>query len=138
MEQEKMSREELLKIIEEATRDGREELDLSSIGISELPDEIGQLTNLRELILINNQLMALPETIGQLTKLKTLHLYHNQLGTLPESIRHLTKLEELQIVDNGISTLPEWICELTNLIRNEQKITYNIFWIPLQRKTRHD
>ena len=64
-----MTREELLKIIDEAAREQSPELDLADSGIRELPEEIGQLANLRELHLDGNQLTALPESIGQLGKL---------------------------------------------------------------------
>lgn len=37
-----MTRKELLKIIEQAAREGRTYLDLSGQGISELPDEIAR------------------------------------------------------------------------------------------------
>jgi len=72
MEQEKRSREELLKIIDEAARDRRNRLDLSGRRISELPDEIGQCTNLRWLSLSANNLKSLPETLDKLAKLETL------------------------------------------------------------------
>ncbi len=58
-----MSRKELLKIIDEAARDGRETLDLSGKGISELPDEIGKLTNLETLWLNDNPLTSLQNAL---------------------------------------------------------------------------
>ena len=44
-------------------------LDLSGLGLTALPPEIGQLTELTELYLWLNVLTALPPEIGQLTKL---------------------------------------------------------------------
>ena len=75
-----MTREELLAIIEQAAHEGATELDLSGKGITELPDEIGKLVNLRELSLRENKLMALPEAIGQLTQLQSIDLFENQLA----------------------------------------------------------
>lgn len=60
----------LLRVIRRAAREGWDGLDLSVNGIAELPDEIGQLTNLQSLILSGNPLTALPESIGQLTNLR--------------------------------------------------------------------
>lgn len=58
-----MSHKALLDLIEQASREETEELDLSYKGISTLPPEIGSLTNLQRLDLHNNQLTTLPETI---------------------------------------------------------------------------
>ncbi|WP_163664660.1 hypothetical protein [Adonisia turfae] len=41
-----MTQDELLEVIEEAARTGATELDLSGAGLTELPLEIGQLTQL--------------------------------------------------------------------------------------------
>lgn len=40
-----MNQEELLKLIEKAAEDGREELNLSYEGLTKLPEEIGKLKN---------------------------------------------------------------------------------------------
>jgi len=48
-----MDQAELIKIIEKAARDGVKKLDLSSKGITELPEQISQLVNLQELQLIS-------------------------------------------------------------------------------------
>ncbi len=63
MARKKMSRKKVLKIIEEAARDGREKLDLNGKGITELPDEIGQLTNLETLWLNDNPLTSLQNAL---------------------------------------------------------------------------
>ena len=46
-----------------AAVEGRTELDLSGHGISQLPTEIGQLTNLQRLSLSDNPLTMLPESV---------------------------------------------------------------------------
>ncbi|HEY85168.1 MAG TPA: hypothetical protein G4N96_08685 [Chloroflexi bacterium] len=53
---EPVTRQELLNIIENAAREGWTELNLSGRAITELPPEIGQLSNLQELGLDNNPL----------------------------------------------------------------------------------
>ena len=50
------------------------ELDLSHEGLTELPEWVGQLTQLRSLYLNDNQLTSLPEGLGQLTELRSLFL----------------------------------------------------------------
>lgn len=77
------------KKIEEARRTGATELDLryrygarDSEKLTELPEAVGQLTQLQTLNLSDNKLTALPEAVGQLTQLQmlggrkgTLHLF---------------------------------------------------------------
>ncbi|WP_104908849.1 leucine-rich repeat domain-containing protein [Nostoc sp. 'Lobaria pulmonaria (5183) cyanobiont'] len=87
-----MTNEELLQIIQKAARDKVTELDLSGKGLTTLPPEIGQLTNLRSLHLHNNQLSSLPAEIVQLTNLRSLHLFNNQLSSLPPEFGQLTNL----------------------------------------------
>ncbi|NJL65984.1 MAG: hypothetical protein HC894_02475 [Microcoleus sp. SM1_3_4] len=41
-----MTREELLRLIDKATDEGQTELDLSGLGLEELPPEIGKCTQL--------------------------------------------------------------------------------------------
>ncbi|MEQ9623860.1 hypothetical protein [Coleofasciculus chthonoplastes] len=66
-------RAELLEIIDKAAREGVTRLDLSGKGITEIPDCIGQLTNLQQLILGENIIAEIPEYIGQLTNLQELN-----------------------------------------------------------------
>ena len=60
---------EVLRTIEQTARDEVEELDLSDMKLTELPAEIGQITNLTQLNLSRNSLSSLPPEIGQLTNL---------------------------------------------------------------------
>jgi internalin A len=48
-----------------ALKTGATELDLRSIELTELPESIGQLTQLTSLDFSNNQLTALPDSLGQ-------------------------------------------------------------------------
>jgi len=107
--------------IEEARRTGATELDLSGLDLSELPTELWSLRNLEVLKLgieylgIKNQLTQIPQEISNLTQLQTLDLSSNQLMTLPDSLIQLPKLHSLSVVDNQLMTLPEWLGELTQL-----------------------
>jgi len=66
-------------------------LGLNSMGLTTIPESVGQFTNLTWLKADSNQLTTIPESIGQLTKLTALNLSSNQLTTIPESIRKLKK-----------------------------------------------
>ncbi len=95
-------------------------LDLSELDLSELPDIFGYQTviqKIKTLSLHENQLITLPESIGNLTHLTTLLLSFNQLTTLPESFTNLTNLTELYLCSNKLITLPENIGNLAKLIR---------------------
>ncbi|MGM3305158.1 leucine-rich repeat domain-containing protein [Anabaena sp. WFMT] len=110
-----MTEAELLQAIEKAARDGVTELDLSGYFLSNLPGEIGQLTNLQHLNLGDNQLSSLPQEIGQLTNLQSLDFFKNQLGSLPQEIGQLTNLQTLNLWNNQLTSLPQEIGQLTNL-----------------------
>src|SRR6266576_1793114 len=87
------------KKIEAARRSGAKELDLSSdwdgadsAKLTELPESLGQLTQLQKLDVSGNRLTALPESLCQLTQLHRLSLDGNQLTALPDSLCQLTQL----------------------------------------------
>jgi internalin A len=101
--------------IEEARKNGEQDLNLFGLELSALPEAIGQLTQLKVLNLSANQLSTLPEAIGQLSQLKVLNLSVNKLSTLPEVIGQLTQLQTLDLGVNQLSTLPEVIGQLTQL-----------------------
>ena len=83
-----------------------------------IPESIGNLANLIDLWLRNNQLSgSIPESIGNLANLKELRLRNNQLcGSIPESIGNLANLERLDLDNNQLSgSIPESIGNLANL-----------------------
>ena len=93
-------------------------LDIEGNQITELPKAIGQLKQLRSLVLgelWGNQLSALPEEIGKLAQLRSLKVSKNQLSVLPEEIGELTVLQRLDLSDNQLSALPEAIGQLSAL-----------------------
>ncbi len=105
-------RNEAKQRILEAHRTGADQLDLNEMFLSELPESIGELSNLQILNLNVNQLTTLPKSIGNLTKLKTLNLDFNLLTTLPEDIGKLTGLKEFSISNNPpLKYLPSVLAE---------------------------
>ena len=91
------------------------ELDLSSSGLTMLPDNFEALTQLRVLNLSNNSLTELPENFGELAQLTTLHLRNNQLSTIPKSFERLTHLRQLTLKNNRLTSIPEIFALLSQL-----------------------
>lgn len=115
---ESLTDDELLKkIFRQLKEYNGKMLKLGGEKITSLPEGIGNLTNLVELVLVHNQLTSLPDSIGNLTNLKELHLNNNQLTSLPESIGKLTNLEKLVLHNNKLKTLPNSIGNLKKLER---------------------
>ena len=110
-----MSKEEALKRIKEAAETGATELHINWQGLTELPAEVFQLTNLTSLDLFGNELSSLPPEIVQLTNLTNLHLFFNQFSSLPTEIFQLTNLTELYLSGNQLSSLPPEIVQLSKL-----------------------
>ena len=110
-----MDRREIARIIAKAREDGATTLDLTGQGLGTLPPEIGNLTNLRSLVLSFNDLTVLPAEIGNLTNLVNLYLNNNQLMVLPPRIGKLSSLQYLNLRDNRLMGLPREIGNLTLL-----------------------
>jgi internalin A len=120
-----MEREELLRLIDKAADEQWTELDLAGMELTELPPEIGKLTQLETLILgkwddkkgdfIENYLKDLPSEIEKLTSLTNLYLSSNQITEIPVVIRQLTNLTLLDLGTNQITEIPVAISKLTNL-----------------------
>ncbi len=89
---------------------------LTGNNISEIPDSIGELTNLVMIAMGKNRINKISPEIGKLTKLRKISLEHNKLESLPPEIGLLTNLEELILGGNNkLLTLPSEIGNLINL-----------------------
>lgn len=92
--------------------------------IRSLPEEIGQLTNLKKIIfggsngVANKALETLPDSIGQLVNLEELVLDHcKALRALPDSIGKLKKLTTLHMrACKSVEELPDSLGDCTSLI----------------------
>ena len=116
------------------------ELDLEGLGLKSLPRNIGNLDNVVDLVLDDNQLTELPDSIGNmkcllnlsfkrnqftsvpksienLSELRSLGLSHNKLASLPGSIGNYGKLENLSIAFNQLQALPDTMGNLQQLFR---------------------
>jgi hypothetical protein len=86
-----------------------------------LPENIGNLTKMRELIIDNgngcSMGVALPNSISKLQNLRVLRLYGaiESAKSLPEAIKELRSLEILDLGRNGLEGVPTQIAALSNL-----------------------
>lgn len=89
---------------------------------------IGELKHLQYLNLDRNKLVHLPNAIGQLTELRKLTASRNLLETLPDSISKLKQLTSIDVWDNPMYFLPESINALENTLQ-----TLDIRQIPIRK-----
>jgi internalin A len=125
MEAGRMSYQAALQKIEQAAAEQWEELDLSGMRLTEVPSEIGQLGQLKRLILgkwdkgkrksVGNQLTTLPPELWQLRQLEELSLNGNQISVIPDAIAQLINLQTLNLIGNRITAIPDAIAQLINL-----------------------
>jgi small GTP-binding protein len=109
--------QEILRLIEQAAKEGRTTLDLSGKQLTSLPPEIARLTNLTRLDLSNNRLTSLPPEVASLRNLTSLDLSNNQLTSLSPEIAKLADLTDLSIFENQLTSLPPEIAKLTKLAK---------------------
>lgn len=101
--------------------------------LEDLPEEIGELGKLRELVIDNgngcSMNVALPRSVGRLENLRVLRLYGALDGRdigegderaakskpLPETLGNLVRLEELDLGRNGLTSVPQQVGSLRGL-----------------------
>lgn len=81
-------------------------MSLTSNNLTNLPEEIGDLTLLTVLRVDDNRLTCLPDSVGRLSHLEELQAGQNRLSKLPASIGLLRKLETLMLNENLLEELP--------------------------------
>jgi internalin A len=128
-----MTQDELLQLIDQAAEEGWTELDLSGKGLTELPPEIGKLTQLETLILgrvgrgheqvgnrilqkvVSNDLTFLPNELANLTQLRKIDLSGIPLEAFPDWITAYQSLEELIAVRINLEAIPDSLAQLQSL-----------------------
>lgn len=85
-----------------------------------LPPQLGDLVELRELVLPYNSLSGrIPSSLGNLSELRTLDLDYNNLlsGSIPSELGNLSNLTSLYIRGNSLSgSIPPELSNLSNLL----------------------
>ncbi len=74
--------------------------------ISNIPDDIGKIKNLRTLNLEYNQITSISDELSGLQNLAYLNLKNNRLKELPEKIANMEQLKRLEIINNPFEILP--------------------------------
>jgi len=78
--------------------------------IKSLPNTIGDLTELRDIILLNCQLMDLPASMQKLTRLRELFIINSSLPKIPSVIYSIPQLSMLMLDGNRIEKVEDdWI-----------------------------
>ena len=104
-------------------------LNLDWHDLTELPEELGNLTQLVELSInkcpqgwqirpepaTDNYLTVIPEWVFELPELRRIDLGGNAIRSIPPNIGRLTKLESLHLAENVISDIPNTIGQCTRL-----------------------
>lgn len=99
-------------------------LEISKTTLSELPSNVGELSNLTRMIFCNNNLSSLPTELINLKKLKFLDVSHNTITEFPPVLSELNDLQSLNLSANKLSTLPD-IGEMLKLVT--LNISFNKF-----------
>ncbi|XP_015672031.1 leucine-rich repeat-containing protein 10B [Protobothrops mucrosquamatus] len=92
-----------------------QKLYVSGTGITELPEEIGGLQELRILALDFNKLEEVPETLCRLPHLTRLYLGSNRLFGLPAEFSQLKTLRCLWIESNYLYHFPQVLLQMPEL-----------------------
>lgn len=92
-----------------------DKLILAQARLTQLPDEIKSLTQLKRLDLSSNQLKVLPDGLSQLKLLEILWLDGNPLTQLPPVVCQLKGLKSLKAMNCGLTTLPAQLGQLKQL-----------------------
>ena len=87
-----------------------------SAGLTDVPDKVWSITNLRTLDVSHNKLVKLSPKVRSLApKLKTLKLSANRLASLPHELCECKELQTLSLDNNALSTLPDALGALGSL-----------------------
>lgn len=85
------------------------DLDLSGLGLTHLPPDIGLFVGLRNLNLNGNHIQELPESIGNLKNLTSLSLSGNQVSILPQSLEQCRELQFVDLMRNPLTSTPTFL-----------------------------
>jgi Leucine-rich repeat (LRR) protein len=116
---------------------------LTNAQIQSLPEEIGSLTELRELMLQGCPITKLPESICSLEKLEFFSIASTQIEKIPGCIGNWQNLKELRLNNIPANKLPDLsnLKKLEHLCVNYSQIKKNPEWLatlPLKTLTLYE
>ena len=92
-------------------------LNLRNNKLKYIPPWITSLKNLRSLnLMVNSNIRKIPDYIGDLESLEELILWNTGIDEFPKAIKNLKNLKRLEISNNYIREIPEFIGELVSLV----------------------
>lgn len=105
-------------------------LDLSFQGLKHINSSIICLSNIKELLLNNNEIETIPKDLYKLRNLEKLNLSHNKIRSIPSELGRAVSLKELHLNDNFISSVPMelgtlFALEILNISNNPLVIPFN-------------
>jgi internalin A len=101
--------------IEEVLRGRTTRLNLSGLGLTDIPNKIAQIESLKELDFSDNKITRIPQSIATLHTLRTLDLSRNRVVEINDNISSLSNLGWLNLTDNKIEKISDAISELKDL-----------------------
>lgn len=83
--------------------------DLTGLGLTSIPQQIRERTNLEGLDLGTNRLKIIPAWLGELSNLRLLGLTSNPISELPWELAQLGLLEVLWLGKTHLAAIPDWV-----------------------------
>jgi len=96
-------------------------------GIHEIPTELFDFNNLKEISIYGENITKIPTEISKLNKLVELDLSCNKICSIPNELYGLTSLESINLDSNNFTMFPEEILKMPNIKSisfNDNKITH--------------
>lgn len=106
-------------------------LNLSHKDLTEIPDEVYRLKQLRVLDLSYNNLTVIPEAIFKLPHLRTLVVSHNHISSLPYALGKSSILDLIADYNNIDFLLPITLIGLRKLIISHNRLNIGLIRTPL-------
>ncbi len=90
-------------------------LGITGSEISDIPEEIAMLRNLKILAVFDNKNFdEVPIWIGGMASLQALNLSGNSLTDIPTTLANLSGLEILSLEENPVTSIPQAVCDLAD------------------------
>ena len=112
--------------IRHAKRGNERNLDLSNMGLIEVPLDISQLTNLESINLSGNRLTNL-RGIEALQDLRQINAQNNNIGSIHEEFQELERLESINFLGNPIVNQNPALARIENNAGAIQDALYEYF-----------